>query len=241
MYFLVSAILGITLQPLAGIFAEKFGFEALFLTGAALYLIPLILLKFMPNFEFNINARKEFRENKFNWSAFFQGMATRVNWSLIPIFTLLYVTNPKDFGNFFGYLALVSAIASAITGHLSDKMQSRRTFFYLFSFLAVLSFLPLAFVGNFYYWYIFAGIASLCVTLANPFWLTFNLDYYKEVGVEKTIALRELFLNSGYSATLIISLLIFYLTNSPKTSLIVVSVICLLLPVVSYYQKIYIK
>ena len=239
MYFLISPILGVTLQPLSGIVAQKFGFEIMFLIGVALYLIPIFLLKFLPNFEFFIDARKEFLEHRFNWATLFQGMATRINWSLVPIFTLLYVTTPQAFGNFFGYLALISAIASAINGHLSDKMKSRKTFFYLFSSLAVLSFLPLAFVKNFSAWYIFAGISGLCMNLVNPFWLTANLDYYKDIGIEKTIILRELFLNPGYVITLLITLIVFWLTASPKIALVVVSCVSLLLPIVSYWQGIY--
>ena len=239
MYFLISPLIGITLQPLAGVVAEKFGFETMFLIGVSLYIVPILLLKIVPNFEFDINIKKEIFTHKFNWATFFQGIAMRINWSLIPIFTLLYVTTPTAFGNFFGYLALVSAIASVINGNLSDKMKSRKTFYYLFSFLAVFSFLPLAFVNNFYYWYIFAGISGLCLYLANPFWLAANLDYYKEIGVERTIVLREFFLNSGFIAALFITLLVFYFTDSPKASLMVISIISLLLPFVSYLQGIY--
>ncbi|MFH1201237.1 MAG: hypothetical protein V1484_02865 [bacterium] len=239
MYFLVSSIIGITLQPLAGFFAEKFGFEMLFLVGVSLYLIPIVLLRLLPNFEWEIDIKKELSELKFNWSTFFQGMVMRTNWSLIPIFTLFYVTTPGAFGNFFGYLALVSAIASVINSGLSDKMESRKIFFYSFSFLAVLSFLPLAFVKDFYYWAIFAGINGLCLCLVNPFWLAANLDYYKNVGVEKTIILREFFLESGFIASLLITLIVFYFTSSPKTALIVVSSVGLLLPVVSYFQGVY--
>jgi len=241
MYFLITPIIGITLQPLAGIVAEKFGFEVVFLIGVLAYVIPIILLKFLPSFEYKIDVRKYFQKNKFNWSTFFQGMSSRVNWSLIPIFTLFFITTPRAFGNFFGYLALMTAIASMINGHISDKIKNRKMFFYLFSSFSVVSFLPLAFATNPYYWSIFAGIGSLCLSLASPFWLTFNIDYYKDVGLEKTMALREVFLNMGYITTLAISLLVFYFTSSPKISLIVVSVICLLLPVVSYYQKVYLK
>ncbi|MDD5721546.1 MAG: MFS transporter [Candidatus Pacebacteria bacterium] len=239
MYFLITPIIGITLQPFAGVVAERFGFETLFLIGIFAYIIPLILLKFLPSFNYEINVRKYFLEHRFNWSTFFQGMTSRVNFSLIPIFTLFFIKTPRQFGNFFGYLAIMTAIASVINGHISDKLRKRKIFFYFFSFLAVISFLPLAFVDNIYYWSIFAGIGSLCVSLASPFWLTFNLDYYKNIGVEKTMVLREVFLNMGYIATLFICLLVFYFTSSPKTSLIIVSAICLLLPVASYFQGIY--
>src|SRR3989344_3524320 len=50
MYYLITPILGITLQPLTGIVAEKFGFVTVFLIGVSLYIIPLILLRFLPSF-----------------------------------------------------------------------------------------------------------------------------------------------------------------------------------------------
>lgn len=239
MYFLITPIIGIVLQPLAGIIAEKFSFEAVFLIGFLAYIIPIILLKFLPSFEYEISIKKYFLENKFNWATFFQGMMMRINFSLIPIFTLFFIKTPRSFGSFFGYLALVTAIASIINGYISDKLKNRKMFFYFFSSMAVLSFLPLAFVSNIYYWGIFAGIGSLCISLANPFWLTFNIDYYRDIGVEKTMVLREVFLNMGYIATLGISLTVFYFTASPKASLMVVSFICLLLPVVSCLQGVY--
>ena len=105
--------------------------------------------------------------------------------------------------------------------------------------MAVISLLPLAFVDNVYYWGIFAGISSLCMNLANPFWLTFNLDFYKEKGVDKTMALRELFLNSGYIFTLLVVFLVFYLTSSTKISLIIICSLCCLFPVLSYFQGVY--
>ncbi len=238
-YFLATPIIGITLQPLTGIVAEKFGFEVMFLIGILLYSVPIFLIRYLPQFEWDLNIKKEFLALKFNFSTFFQGITSRVSWTLIPIFTLFFIKTPSQFGRFFGYLALVTAIASVINGHISDKMKNRRYFFYFFSSLAVLSFLPLAFVENSYCWGIFAGISSLCLSLANPSWLTFNLDYYKELGVEKSIVLREVFLNLGYFFNLFLVSLIFYFTSSTKISLLVISILCCLLPVVSYLQGVY--
>ena len=239
MYFLITPIIGITLQPLAGVVAEKFGFETLFSIGVALYLIPIILLTLVPNFEFAIDIRNELLTHKFNWSTFFQGVALRINWSFIPIFTLLYVVTPSAFGNFFGFLALISGIASVINGFISDKIKKRKVFFYVFSSFLVLSFLFLPFASDSLTWYIFAGISSLGIYLANPFWLAFNIDYYKDLGIEKTMILREVFLNSGYVAVLFLGLIVFYFTSSPKVALAVVSFVALLLPVVSYFQGVY--
>lgn len=66
MYYLITPIIGITLQPLAGIIAEKFGFETVFIIGVCSYIIPIILIKFLPSFEYEINVKKYFYENKFN-------------------------------------------------------------------------------------------------------------------------------------------------------------------------------
>ena len=239
MYFLITPIIGVTLQPLAGLVAEKFGFEVMFLIGFCSYLIPIILLKFLPDFEWNLNVKEEFSKLKFNWATFLQGATSRVNYSLIPIFSLFFLKTPRQFGNFFGYLAIIAAVASVFNGYISDKVKDRKVFFYIFTSLAVISLLPLAFVDNVYYWGIFAGISSLCMNLANPFWLTFNLDFYKEKGVDKTMALRELFLNSGYIFTLLVVFLVFYLTSSTKISLIIICSLCCLFPVLSYFQGVY--
>ena len=69
------------------------------------YIFPLFLLKFLPSFEYEINVRKYFYENKFDWSTLFQEMTSRINYSFIPIFSLFFITTPRAFGNFFGYLA----------------------------------------------------------------------------------------------------------------------------------------
>jgi hypothetical protein len=238
-YYLITPIIGITLQPLTGIVAEKFGFEIMFLVGMVLYILPFIILKFLPNFEWDLDIKKEIFSLKPNWSTLLQGISSKINFTIIPIFTLFFITTPRQFGNFFGYLALITAIASLINGYFSDKIKSRKYFFYLFSIIAVLSFLPLAFAKNTYSWVILVGISSLCIYLANPFWLAFNIDYYKNLGIEKSIILREVFLNAGYTLNFLIVFSVFYFTNSTKISLFVISIICCLLPIVSYFQGVY--
>lgn len=240
MFFLVAPIIGVTLQPLAGVMAEKFGFYIMFCVGLSMYLIPLFLIKYLPDFQFNLDVKKELRELKFNWTLFFGGMSARINGTLIGIFTLFFITTPLIFGSFFGYLSLITVIASVVNGYISDKIKSRKYFFYIFSILAVISFIPLAFVTNPYYWGLFAGITNLCFYLASPFWLTFSLDCYKEAGEEKTMILREVYLNFGYVFCMIIAFLVFYFTQSTKISLVVVSLLCCLLPIASYLQGVYI-
>lgn len=238
-YYLIAPIISVTLQPLAGVVAEKIGFSVMFVIGLSMYLIPLFLIRYLPEFKFDLNVKKELSRSKFNWTMLFHGMASRVNYSLLGVFTLFFMVTPISFGSFFGYLALVAAVASVINGYISDKLKNRKYFFYLFSTFAVVSFLPLAFVKDPYYWSLFAGICNLCFYLANPFWVTYSLDHYKNIGVEKTMIIREIYLNLGYVFNLMIVFLIFYFTKSAKISLITVSVVCCLLPFVSYLQGVY--
>lgn len=238
-YFMITPILGVTLQPLAGVIGEKFGFATVFAIGVLLYLIPLFLLRTLPDFKWNTDVRKEFFAKKFNWSIFMQGFVWRINASLVPIFTLFFIKTPREFGNFFGYLAIAAAVASLLNAYFSDKLKSRKHFFYIFSAIAVLSFLPLAFAQNAYYWGIFAGVASLCLYLANPFWLAYNLDEYKDIPVEKTMVLREIFLNLGYVTALIVAMLLFYTTGSFKIALAITCLFALLMPILSYFQGVY--
>src|SRR3989339_911316 len=90
-YYLATPFISITLQPLAGLIAEKFGFEVMFFIGMALYIIPIILIKILPSFELELNIKKELIKTKFNWSTFFQGFALRINWTLVSIFTLFFI------------------------------------------------------------------------------------------------------------------------------------------------------
>jgi len=188
-----------------------------------------------------LDIRKEITDLKFNWTTFFQGFVSRINYSLVPIFTLFFITTPRAFGNFFGYLAILAAIVSLVNANFSDKIKSRKYFFYFFSILVVISFLPLAFVDNIYYWSIFVGISSICMYLATPFWLAFNLDYYKEQGVEKTMILREIFLNLGYFFSLLIVFFVYYFTTSTKTSFLVIALLTCILPISSFFQRVYLN
>lgn len=238
-YFFITPLIGIIFQPLAGIVAQKFGFNIMFSLGLSMYLIPLFLTRYLPDFEYDLDVRKELKKFKFNWTIFFQGISSRVNYSIIGIFTLFFIKTPVSFGNFFGYLAIVAAFASLINGYISDKIRNRKYFFYLFTTLSVISFIPLAFVDNPYQWGLVAGIINLCFYLASPFALTFSLDYYKEVGSEKAMILREVFLNLGYFFCLLIVFLVHSITSSTKISLIIISLISCFLPVVSYLQGVY--
>ena len=87
--------------------------------------------------------------------------------------------------------------------------------------------------------YLLVGIGTFTLTLANPFWLTFNIDHYQDLGLEKTMAIREAYLNLGYIAALALGFFVYLFTDSVKYGLVLVSAVCLLLPLASYWQGVY--
>jgi len=243
MLFLLSPILSIFLLPFAGFLAERFGFRNLFIVGALSYLIPLFVsIRYLPDFQLNFNIRQELAKTGFDYGTFFQGVGMRINYSLIPVYTLFFINTPFCFGSFFAYLSVMTVVASLINSHISDRIKNRRVFLYVFSILSAISFTMLAFAQNTETWQLYAAISNLCFYLAVPFWLVATLDHYESNGVgEKKMMLREFFLNLGYIFALGCVVVIYKFTSNPSLGLGFVSILTLFLPLSVYLQRTYRK
>ncbi len=240
LYFLLSPICAAILAPVAGIVAEKLGYHFLFLSSLFLYLIPLALIFYLPSFIFKFEAKRALAKLENRTLVFFQGYNSILSFTFIPIFTLFFISNPLQLGSFFGYLALLGAITALFNSKLSDKLKKRAPFFYFFTILDSISYLPLAFVKSLVLWQVFAGVNHVTVTLENPFGFALVLDH-TELNETETMLGREIYLIFGRLALLAISFLVLWLTNSFKVVLIVASIGTLLYPLVAYYRKVYLK
>ncbi len=238
-YFLLFPAAGIVFGPLAGFVAERYGFPIFYVSGFLIYILPLFLIRYLPHFEFSFDVRKELSSIKFDWVTTLTGVAGRIYFDLIPIFTLFFIDTPSSLGKFIGYLALMTAIASLVNGYISDKMKNRKLFFYVTSTLAVGSFIPLLFVHTAVGWGFWAGIATLAATLASPFWMVYNIDVRKSLGIEKAMVLREIFRHVGYIIALGLAFIIIQITGDFRIGMAVVIVIALTLPIAAYLQGVY--
>lgn len=240
LYFLFFPLSGAVTAPLAGFVAEKLGYHFLFTSALALYLVPFMLVFVLPSFDFKFKTKEAVSKIENKALIFFQGYNGLLGMTLIPIFTLFFITTPLKLGNFFGYLAILAALVAVFNSKISDKLKKRTSFFYFFTILNTLSYLPIIFISTLTGWRIFAGINNITSNLSNPFDIALILDHAK-LDTEGTMLAREIYLNAGRVCMLLLALLILWLTHSFIAVLLVSSLTAILYPLVAYYQKVYLK
>ncbi len=237
-YYLLFPITGALLSPLSGFIVEKLGYHFLFLSSMVLYAVPFVLIFYLPNFEFEFETSKALSEIEHPLLVAFQGYIFMLTTNIVPIFTLIFITTPFKLGNFFGYLAIFSALAAVFNSKISDRFKKRALFFYIFTSLNALSYIPLVLSKSFANWQVFSGINNLTYNLVNPFNLTMILDHAKP-NIVQTMLGRQIYFTFGEIFTIVFFLIIYYFTSSLWSALIWSSLVPLLYPIVAYYQKVY--
>ena len=237
-YFLLFPVLGAILSPISGLIVGKFGFSFLFLSSMFLYIIPIILISYLPNFDFKFETHKAFSEIEYPFLIIFQGYISMLTWNIIPIFTLFFITTPFKLGSFFGYLSVFAALAALLNSKISDKLKKRASFFYTFNILNVFSYIPLVFSNSLIGWQLFSGINNFTFNLTGPFNMTLTLDHAKNE-IVTTMLGREIYLNFGRIFMIIFILFIYFITNSWQTALLYSALIPVFYPIIAYYQRVY--
>ena len=239
-YFLLFPILSALLAPLAGLVAEKFGYHFLFLSSMLLYMVPVLFVFYLPIFDFKFETREAISKTEYPILIIFQGYIFMLTFNVVPIFTLLFISTPFKLGSFFGYLAIFAAFAALLNSKISDKLKKRASFFYIFTSLNALSYIPLVFSKSLINWQLFSGINNLTYGLGSPFDLTLTLDHSK-VDIVETMLGREIYLNIGRIVMILFALVVFYFTSSLWSALIWSALVPMLYPVIAYYQRVYLR
>jgi len=237
-YFLIGPVVGVLLAPLSGLVVEKLGYNFLFLSSMILYVVPFVFVFYLPSFDFEFETFKAVSKIENRILIFFQGYISILSFDIIPLFTLFFIATPFKLGSFFGYLAIFAALAATLNSRISDRLQKRASFFYIFTTLNILSYIPLFLSKSFFAWQIFSGVNKLTYGLTRPFDLVLILDHAK-LDLVSTMLGREVYLNLGRAAMVIVLLIIYYLTSSLWSALIWSSLVAFLYPMIAYYQKIY--
>ena len=239
-FFFLSPILSVFLAPLVGFIAEKLGYHFIFWSSMLFYLIPFSLVFYLPNFDFEFRAKAALFNTKHSLLVVFQGCIFMLTFYIIPIFTLFFISTPFKLGSFFGYLAVFAAFAALFNAKMSDKIKKRGHFFYIFTSLNALSFVPLVLSKSFLGWQIFSGLNNFTYGLANPFNLAMILDH-NEHDIVDTMLGRQIYSSLGAVFIIVFLLLVYYLTSSLQTALLWSALVPLSYPVVAYYQRLYLK
>ena len=240
MYFLFFPIIGAIFAPFSGFIVEKFSFSFLFLSSAFFYVIPLAIVYYLPSFTFKFEVKEAFFELENKMLVFMQGYISMFRFAFISIFTLFFITTPFKFGSFFGYLAILSTLTALLNSKISDKIKNRAFFFYFFTILDTLTYIPMALTKSFGLWQVFTGINNITTNLSDPFSVTLVLDHAK-LNRENTMLAREIYLNLGRICVVVIAIIALYYSSSFMTSFLVVSFGTILYPIIAYYNKAYLK
>lgn len=238
MYFLFSPIFSAILVPLSGLIVERFGYHALFISSICLYVFPLIFIFKLPNFEFKFHAWSAAKNLEHKVLVLMQGYVFMLSFNIIPMFTLFYINTPSKLGNFFGFLAILSAVTALVNARLSDRLKKRAFFFYTFNILNSISYVPLALASSLTSWSVFASISNLTYGLSNPFNFALTLDHKKQELVDTMLG-RELYLNAGRALMVLVALVVFYFTQSLQKALLVGVLVSFAYPIIAWRQKVY--
>ncbi len=240
MYFLVTPVFSTILAPFAGVVVERFGYHTLFFSSMIFYFISFLLIFRIPSFDFKFETYRAIRTLEHRVLLVMQGYVFMLSYNIIPIFTLFYINTPGKLGNFFGYLAIISAVVALVNSKLSDKIKKRAFFFYFFNIINSISYIPLALTSSIFGWQLFTGINNLTYGLSNPFNFTLTLDH-REGDIVDTMLGREIYLNLGRVIMILIALIVFLFTQSLSKALLVSVIISFAYPIYAYSKRVYLK
>ncbi len=195
-YFALMSLASIIVPFIAGLIAQRLGYDFMYAGATALLFISLplifILLKDR-GFSFNvkdcISHIKGFR-TLIIIEGFFGMM-----WCVIGLISYKFFPTPEAFGIFLSLTALISILLSLIFAGRSDASGSRRNYILLFIGALSLSVILSAFAPDYIWWFIFVIFINFFSTLLGPFPTT--LLYEKTKDAAKAMYGREVFLTLG--------------------------------------------
>tara|TARA_Y100000310_G_C20628364_1_gene787178 strand:+ start:532 stop:1572 length:1041 start_codon:yes stop_codon:yes gene_type:complete len=210
-YFLTGGLLAVIMPPLGGYIITDFGYTWFFSIVAGLYLIMALIVWIKVEKEKIIALSRVCITDykKLKTITFLDGSFHFFKASIIPIYTLLFITTEKNFGWFLGYLGLIGFIIAIFLSYKSDKKQKRISYIMFLFILMSLSTLSLVLAENISVWIILVGIFTVIYNISSPFRVAVTMDA-KKVDLQFWKS-RELFLNLGRSVFLSVAFVFFYL------------------------------
>ncbi|MFA6088900.1 MAG: MFS transporter [Candidatus Woesearchaeota archaeon] len=222
-YGIFASFLSIIIPPISGYIILKQGYSFVYCLGGILFIIPLIFSYFLvsntpiylkshdkPFFQRIKDNFKEYKGLKL--ITFLDGGIPYLSAVIIPVFSLTYFSNTKDYGIFLSYLGILAAVFSFFISKLSDKLQKRKWPVVLSAILLAIAVISMSFVSDVKHWYIVIGFFTVVTVLSGPIRFAIQLDS-KDKGASFWIT-REFFMNFGRAIFMFIAFLIFYLGYS---------------------------
>lgn len=230
LYFIMWPIVSTILPAVAGIVADKYGMATVFFSAAAL-VVPAIALSFMAKESSHIHISFDrFTEHTkgIKTLLFLQGIWEGIDWTVVPLVTLSFVTGVVGFGAFYSYLGFFGIVAFFIAGRASDKMKKRAIFLYPVTIAMAICTILSGLSATFFAWGVFRGAVSFLVNIFSPFCMTVVVDTSKSL--EESMIAREFLLNFGRALGAAIVALMLAMSLPIQHALVVSGAILLLHP-----------
>ncbi len=236
-YWGVGAVISLIAPIIGGYIYETWALVGMVLGISLLMLIGIYLTKFLPKEEYKYTKKEIFK--------CFPGLRTiniidgglhRINFVVIYIFSLNYITGGLDYGLFISLSALVGLMVAWPMAKISDRKNKRTIFIWPISIITAIVIGFFYFVNSFYWFLIFALLLKMMTTISDP--IRSNVTQDKAPRTPLTWIGREMYLNTGRFFTLLVVAILLYFN---MTSWVYVFFACLTLSflVVVYLKKTY--
>lgn len=198
LYYSLGPAVSLAMPAIAGAVASMFGFPLLFLLGAIFYCAAFILgFIHFEDREYEYGGMGCLKSiDGLGGLIFLEGLGVNIIVSLtLPVMLLLFIEKPAEFGFFLSLVTIFSIAAAFITAKMSDGKGQRRLFLLPSVAAVALSAVFASFAGNLLLFFIAFGLVRFFQTVFGP--LAFALSIDNSRSLARTMAARELMLNSG--------------------------------------------
>ena len=209
-YVVLPGVISIIIPPISSLVITNFGYQALFLITAMIYLLAMLIFWNLVREEvIDVKTSESIRSFKgFKSISLIEGSLHFFVGTIIPVYSLMFFKTARSFSYFLSYLGLIAFIIALFIAKRSDKTRRRKRYLYILLAAMAASIFLLPFAKTSFAWIITIIPLTLFYTVSYPIRLAILLDKKKpDLGFWKA---REIFLNFGRLITLSISALLFY-------------------------------
>jgi len=232
--YAVGPAISIVAPLIAGILATL-NLNMLWYASILSFLVALYTVRKQTNFRISYKLKESLEELKpTRVYILLEGIWEAVIISVIPIYTLKFISTPLGYGKYIAYLSLAGLIANIILGKLTDKLQKRSIFIYPVTILLAVLTIALSYsLFSIYAWIVITGLIQFLIPIFWNITTAFVVD--KHANLETAIPGREILLAVGRILGLGITYLGFRY-NYIQPTFIVLAIAILLLPTTLFWN-----
>ncbi len=224
------------IAPLAAGIVAQISYNYIWFGSVIFFLVVVAMIGFQVDFEYRFNLKKDLVYLKPTWLiVILQGLWEPINFAIIPLFALNFVTAPLAFGSFMSYLGLVAIAANLFFGRLSDRLKERVRFLIPTTILLGLATMALPFALNsFTAWLVLGGV----INFLSPLFWNFSTAYFvdRQPDSERSMAAREWLLAGSRVVGLILIFMNYYWQVRPTYFFYLLGAVMLIYPLILGYN-----